>query len=96
VTEWLGCVKGINGKWYSEAVFFTGNGKALSRKNLIFSLRNQMGGSHVDPTIKDEGNVTDDIAPFAAMSGGAVPNGHFATMRQIAWELDASLIRAGY
>jgi hypothetical protein len=104
-------------KWYSEAVFFTGNGKALSRKNLIFSLRNQMGGSHVDPTIKDEafhwltrgahtltpspitdeeGNVTDDIAPFAAMSGGAVPNGHFATMRQIAWELDASLIRAGY
>lgn len=104
-------------KWYDETVFLTGNGKVLSRKNLIFSLRDQMGGSHVDSTIKDEafhwltrgahtispgpitddsGNVTDDIAPFVAMSGGYVPNGHFATMRQIAWELNTSLVHAGY
>ncbi|HYN45978.1 MAG TPA: hypothetical protein VES64_04735 [Allosphingosinicella sp.] len=105
-------------KWYDERVFETGAGRPLSRKNLIYALRNQMGGGHVDGEIEDEavhwltkgvhtvtsddpwrdeaGNVVEDV-PFAKpFQGGSVPNGHLATMRQIGWELDFSLRRAGY
>lgn len=104
-------------KWYKERVFVTGTGKPLSRMNLIFALRNQMGGGHVDPEIKDEafhwlatgdhkisvgpvtdaeGNIVEDNSGlFGALEEGNVPNGHLATMRQIAWELDHSLRAQG-
>lgn len=103
-------------KWYSETVFETGSGKSVSRKNLIFSLRNQLGGGHVDPTLKDEavhwlaqgahnvsfgpttdenGNPIQGPSIFAEMKDGPVPNGHLATMRQVAWELEKSLVTVG-
>jgi hypothetical protein len=91
-----------------------GAGKKLSRKNLIFALRHQMGGGHVDANITDDalqwlvrgahvlspeqwkdaqGNVVESPAPEVA--SGPVPNGHWATMRQIGWELDFALTSLG-
>jgi hypothetical protein len=104
-------------RWYSEPVFGIEGGKKLSRKNLIYALRNQMGGGHVDDHIKDEavhwltrgahkiecdggwqdedGKVLNEV-PFAKpMQSGSVPNGHLATMRQIAWELDYTISQTG-
>ncbi|HEX8363762.1 MAG TPA: hypothetical protein VF603_00585 [Allosphingosinicella sp.] len=97
-------------KWYAEHVFELGNGRKLSRMNVIYALRNQMGGGHVDGSIEDEavhwltkgvhtigptepstdedGNLVE--GPFPLIPSGRVPNGHLATMRQIAWELDFS------
>ena len=40
-------------KWYEEIVFENGHLKQ-KRKNLIFTLRSQAGGAHVDSEIKDE------------------------------------------
>lgn len=102
--------------WYHEPVFVLDSGKELSRKNLIYALRNQMGGGHVDGVVTDEavnwlkagphvmsaspwldqhGNPAVDV-PFATNHhSGPIPNGHWATMRQIAWELDFSFARCG-
>jgi hypothetical protein len=104
-------------KWMSETVYELGSGKKLSRKNLIYLLRNKMGGGHVDGAIENEalnwlksgaheiradgpwrdanGNPVDNV-PFPDQYSGRIPNGHWATMRQIAWELDYSFRRHGH
>lgn len=51
--------------------------------------------------IKTEPTASEDEYPpelrgMFAEYDGPVPNGHFATMRQIAWELDQKLISLGY
>lgn len=110
-------------KWYKERVFVSG-GLRLSRMNLIFALRSQVGGAHVDAEIKDEAlqwlrtnspihvsssppatakdaNGNDVQCPpeldnFFADLHGPVPNGHLASMRQIAWEIEQVLQGLGY
>lgn len=105
-------------KWWDEKVFTTDTKKSLSRMNLVFTLRNQMGGSHVDKEITSEAFswlktgahvlavgpakdpegkfVADSDWPFPKVPSGSVPNGHWATMRQIAWELNESISMLGY
>lgn len=41
------------GKWWEEEVFLTPEGRALSRKNLVFSLRDQDGGGHIDQILSN-------------------------------------------
>lgn len=110
-------------KWYEEPVFVSG-ALSLSRKNLIFTFRSQVGGAHVDGSINDDAfHWLDTKGPIHVKTGppgpahdihgnevecppalqdifadydGYVPNGHSATMRQIAWELDYKLKSVGY
>jgi hypothetical protein len=85
-------------RWWEQPVLRDTARRTLSRKNLIFSLRNQDGGSHSD------GELTD--AAYAAISrqNGAGwfiergnerkaidPGPHLATMRQIAQEIKRTL-----
>lgn len=44
--------------WWEEPVFKTPLGKKLSRKNLVFAMRSQDGGSHADEVIRDEEYAT--------------------------------------
>lgn len=41
-------------KWWEQTVFVTTRGLQLSRKNIVFAMRNQDGGGHVDDSFKDE------------------------------------------
>lgn len=80
-------------RWYDEAVFKTASGRELSRKNLIFSLRSQDGGAHIDAHLRDEAYVGlfKDASPQLRAGGKPIPGAHFATMRQITWELEKTL-----
>ncbi len=83
-------------KWYDEPIYKNGKGQVLSRKNLIFSLRSQDGGSHIDPKLTDESYVSLKTDPDGRVRVNGLPieNAHFATMRQIAWEVEKSLANA--
>ncbi|AMA58064.1 hypothetical protein [Bradyrhizobium sp. CCGE-LA001] len=81
-------------EWWEEPVFGAADGRTLSRKNVVFSLRSQDGGAHFDEnwgndlskmiaTTNDEQLTTGDGKPIA--------NAHLGTMRQIAWELTETL-----
>lgn len=99
-------------KWYDANVYQAGrSGKWLKRRNLVFNLRSRDGGAHLDPEFVDEAyhslasksvdmGVTDPkgLLKFAAVGGqdGPFSNGHLATMRQIAWELDEAIKLIGY
>jgi hypothetical protein len=95
-------------RWWEERVFHPLSAFDLSRKNLIFTMRDQDGGGHVDPTIsnadyvkfkKDGDPLFRQIDRGVVFGEGAVgepvANGLPATIRQIAWELDQSLIKLG-
>lgn len=41
-------------RWYDEVIFHPLSGITLTRKNMIFTIRSQDGGSHVDGHITDE------------------------------------------
>lgn len=87
--------------WWDEKIFHPSSKIDLSRKNLIFYVRSQDGGSHVDGelsnldyrllrTIGQQG-VTLDVGK---VDGGRTPgNIVWPIVRQIGWELDQSLIR---
>jgi hypothetical protein len=94
--------------WWKEPVFHPLSTFDLSRKNLVFTMRNQDGGGYVDPTISNADYVRfkkDGDPLFWQIEGGVVfgegavgvpvANGLSATIRQIAWELDQSLIKLG-
>lgn len=93
---WLNRIK--FSKWWEESIYRDNKGRTYSRKNLVCSLRDQDGGSHLDGKISDEEYVSMKAANFPQMSIGAVdgtkspvPNAHVASMRQIAWEVLESL-----
>nr|WP_315384913.1 hypothetical protein [uncultured Sphingomonas sp.] len=89
--EW--CRSLAFGKWYEEGVFETSKGRVLSRKNLIYSLRSQDGGAHIDNMIKNEAYfvLRSDADDRLRSSGKPIPHAHYATMRQIAWEVEKTL-----
>lgn len=79
--------------WWDEPIIRRANGGSLSRKNLISSARDQDGGAHVDGELTDE-NYTSLIADLdPSLRHGDVPfrNAHLACIRQIGWEMEASL-----
>lgn len=69
-----------------------GRTKALTDE-LIHCLRSEDGGAHVDALLKDEAYVAmlQDASPHVRIDGRPAPEAHFATMRQIAWEIMKSL-----
>lgn len=94
------------GDWWEECVFHPLSSVKLTRKNIVFSMRVQDGGGHVDDAITDTGyaNFRNSGDPAVRHSNGIlqigsdgdvegmpVKNGARATMRQIAWEMDESL-----
>jgi hypothetical protein len=85
-------------KWWEQPVLRDSSRRSVSRKNLVFSLRSQDGGAHVDGTLTDEAYVALSLFNGAGwfFSDGESeqpfkPGPHLATMRQIAWEVDCAL-----
>jgi hypothetical protein len=86
--------------WKDEEIFRDGNAH-MNRQKLVFTLRSQEGGTHLD---KDQLNPYFEkmskegiSTPIVAVSGQAdqpLLNLEYAIMRQITWELLASLDRA--
>ncbi|RWL45253.1 MAG: hypothetical protein EOR60_15000 [Mesorhizobium sp.] len=93
--------------WYGAEVYLNIDGQSLSREKLVFYVRSQDGGAHVDSHRRDEGyhrfikygdHVTWSVdRTFAAGSVHQIDSGPvpWLTVRQIAWELDDSLRRIG-
>lgn len=92
-------------KWWEADVYRNSRGNSLSRKNLVFFMRSQDGGAHIDDHIRDEGyyrfltfgdhEARSPDGRLAALSGGAgydVSKLHFLTMRQIAWEVETAML----
>lgn len=86
------------GKWWSQVIYTTRKSLQLKRMNLIFSMRNQDGGGHVDGHLDNETYrwLAVDVDPGMRITGtnaGPVTGAHWASMRQIAWEVDEALKR---
>lgn len=88
-------------RWWDEAVLRDKDRRSLSRKNLIFSLRDQDGGAHADAALSDEAYASISRRNGAAWKFVAPgqppvdvePGPHLATMRQIAWEVEQVFAR---
>jgi hypothetical protein len=96
--------------WWKEPIFRSSDGRVMTRNDLVIAFRNKDGGGHYDHAIDDDVYVqfrTHDgmstfrhqlpLIPAAAEHPvpEKIPNAHGAALRQIAWELDFSLGRAG-
>jgi len=85
--------------WGREVVFQSGKGAnpfvTLTRKRLVFALRNKEGGSHYDPILEDEGYIAASTMPTVwEVSGNQrrpILQLESAMMRQVAWELMETL-----
>jgi hypothetical protein len=92
-------------KWWRENIFTNLAGAHLSRMNLVFFMRSQDGGAHVDDHVRSEAyhRFVHDAAPniqyiepsrgYQSPTGNPLPNAARATMRQIGWEIDKTLVR---
>lgn len=85
-------------RWWDEEVLRDNRRRVLTRKNLVFSLRDQDGGSHLDGHLTDETYVAfarENAAGWVLVKDGqeSTPTvgPHLATMRQIAWEVEQVL-----
>lgn len=95
-------------KRWEQIVYSNESGKSISRKNLVFFLRSQDGGGHVDDHIRDEqhhrfSRYADHVTWNKNFSiyGQILLNNdqnnlHWLTMRQIAWEVDEALKSLGF
>jgi hypothetical protein len=88
--------------WEKEFIFRDGDRYQLTRRALVFSLRNQDGGSHVDARLTDEAyvrfskeNISTPVAVFSDLQHKAILGDEQASMRQVAWELLKSLDTLG-
>ena len=80
--------------WWNEDVILAWHNDCLSRCDLVRSLRDQDGGGHVDAALR-EGvyrRIVEDGETVIRAGDVIYPNVNFASMRQIAWELEASLL----
>jgi hypothetical protein len=84
------------GQWWERDIIIKDGSAELTRKRLVFVLRNQEGGAHFDDEVRDPAYVS-----LARSSNALVIRlGHepqlvfaveLATMRQVAWELTKTL-----
>lgn len=84
--------------WEEDVILADGAEFKLTRKRLVFVLRNQEGGGHFSPEMNDQTYLrfsqAQSTTPFVIKSGqqpAPVMGAELATMRQIAWELTKSL-----
>ncbi|WP_310532364.1 hypothetical protein [Novosphingobium sp.] len=93
--------------WWEQAVFTNSHGRDLSRKELVFRLRSQDGGGHVDKdnkgleyidfkSNKRHHTFSADLVLSSSTPNVPLINAHWLTMRQIAWEVDWVLKKLGY
>ena len=86
----------FDGWWEKDIIFFDGD-KRLNRKQLTQTLRNQEGGGHYDNQVRNQNYAAlkEKAVMVVPGDGGVAANYteglHWATMRQIAHELDLSL-----
>jgi hypothetical protein len=90
-------------KWWEGIVYRIPKKPPVTRRQLIFQLRSQDGGSHVDPSITDESYdlmsreskqlipLSDDGSKWITLDHDASEQIHLHTVRQIAWELKHSI-----
>lgn len=87
-------------EWWEGIIFEDDVGNRLSRKGIVLEIRLRDGGSHVDSELKDHAykhlaaefnRLDSDGGKTIGMMGA-----HWETMRQIAWELDQTLINSGF
>ena len=99
-------------KWWDQVVYLTAKNLRLTRKNLVYFMRSQDGGAHLDNRITSEAYAFLEAGnqPFltkhpiygemyfqVAFKGLGYPKfGHWATMRQIGWELEIALTALGF
>ena len=79
--------------WETDLIFFEDK-QVLSRKRLVFTLRNQEGGGHFSNEMRDRDYLAlrQDVIMFSpGMGVGSMKDLEFATMRQIAEEVRISL-----
>jgi hypothetical protein len=87
--------------WWDDEFVFYDNGAGLNRRRLIFSLRSQDGGAHVDAKLTDTEYIGMKLtAPkWSFVSSGKPPEKIFgeelATMRHVAFELLKTLDSLG-
>ena len=85
------------GKWWdTEKVFIAPTGQSLTRRGLVFAMRNQDGGAHFDPRLTDEAYVRfSRKQSWSVYTNGReilpTPRQHEATMRHIGFELLKSI-----
>ena len=89
-------------EWWEEVAFGGVDIPMLSRKNIVFGLRNKDGGAHVDDalesyyyTVKHRGDPQVTVG-VGNQTGVTVANALNATARQIGWEVDQSLLANGF
>jgi hypothetical protein len=82
------------GEWWEKELIFRDGQFSLTRKSLTFSLRNQEGGAHLDPTVTDPNYLRfakEQLTTPYVVAHGSPPKpilgAELASMRQIAWEL---------
>lgn len=87
-------------KWLSEQVSSPG-APILTRRNLIYAVRNQDGGSHCDDKLRDSDYVTmranalsPELALFYRGAPARLTGATAATIRQMSWEVEKSIIEA--
>jgi len=89
-------------KWWDEPVSNAGK-RQLSRKGLIWIVRSRDGGAHVDGSLNSDEYVElihDPLLPGTSVHHGdgtayTPANSHWASVRQIAWELDYAIKQFG-
>jgi hypothetical protein len=79
-------------EWWNQHVVSSSDGILLSRKELILSIRNKVGGAHIDPELDNKyASLTKEAPHTLQLSiSGKVIEEHgpeFGTVRQIAYEL---------
>ncbi|MDX0165253.1 hypothetical protein GOC43_25830 [Sinorhizobium meliloti] len=83
--------------WEREIAFNTPGGQKLDRKRLVYAMRNQDGGGHIDPRLTDDAYVT--FSRQARWTGTTScgketlphPRPHHASMRHIGFEFLKSI-----
>lgn len=83
-------------RWWDDPIWSSGSNRNLvTRKNLVFGLRNKDGGSHFDPHNREEAYTAMARGVWFFSVGSAPPVkavGELSTaMRQIGWEVAESI-----
>lgn len=93
--------------WWEEEILHPTSRLSMIRKNLVFIMRSQDGGAHVDDhlrnfdykILKSQGDPVakwhDGSVVFGGSAGEPITGIIWAIMRQIGWELDQTLQKHG-
>jgi hypothetical protein len=83
--------------WENEKIYRDPDGFFLNRRRLVWALRDQEGGAHLDAEVTDPAYIRlsrDRRRAFVAIENGnerPMMEAELATMRQVAWELQRTL-----